>query len=554
MDSGGDTLNGVTISSGSTVTVPNNQTTTLQGTITITATAKLFDDSNGNNNTDIELSGSVTLTGGGSLTMSNAGPNRVYGITANAALLNDVNNTIQGSGQFGLGSGGNAFALTNDGTIDANQSNALTVNPGGATANDGTIEATNTDPLNLGGIFNNRSIGIIQGAGGTVNLGSSTINAGTLMTSGGGAMNSGGDRLNGVTISSGSTVTVPNNQTTTLQGTITIAPTGVLFDDSNGNNLSDIELSGSVTLTGGGSLTMSNTTNNRIYGITSNAALLNDISNTIQGSGQVGINDGTGNSFTLTNNGTIDANQSNHLQIAPTSTVVNTNTLEATGGGTLNLGGTFTNTGGTIQATGANSVVNLGGTAASTITGGTLTVSNSGFMSSAATTLNSLTISSGSTVTVPNNQATALQGTITIAPTGVLFDDSNGNNNSDIELSGSVTLTGGGSLTMSNTTNNRIYGITASAALLNDVSNTIQGSGQFGLGSGGNAFVLTNDGTMDANQSNALTVNPGTDHQQRRTRSNQHWHARPWGHFQQQRHRDYSGRRRHGQPGQLHDQ
>ncbi len=84
-------------------------------------------------------------------------------------------------------------------------------------------------------------------------------------------MNSGGDTLNGVTISSGSTVTVPNNQTTTLRGTITIAPTGVLFDDSNGNNLSDIELSGNVTLTGGGSLTMSNTTNNRIYGIPGSA-------------------------------------------------------------------------------------------------------------------------------------------------------------------------------------------------------------------------------------------------------------------------------------------
>ena len=72
--------------------------------------------------------------------------------------------------------------------------------------------------------------------------------------------------------------------------------------------------------------------------------LINDTNNTIQGSGQIGST--TGLPCTLNNNGTINANRSHALPIAPSNTVTNTGTLEATAGGTLDLPGTFTNTGG----------------------------------------------------------------------------------------------------------------------------------------------------------------------------------------------------------------
>ena len=123
---------------------------------------------------------------------------------------------------------------------------------------------------------------------------------------------------------------------------------------------------------------MSNNIHNRIYG-SGTDTLTVDSGATIQGSGQVGIGPG-GNAFTLTNHGTIDANQSAALYLNPGNGTTNTGTLEATMGGTLNLGGSVTNTGGTILSTGSGSVVNLAGYSASTITGGTLTTTGGGAM------------------------------------------------------------------------------------------------------------------------------------------------------------------------------
>ena len=176
----------------------------------------------------------------------------------------------------------------------------------------------------------------------------------------------------------------------------TITNNGTIAQNSAGN-LTDIILSGPVTLTGTGTLAMSDTSANRIYGSGSNS-LTNVAGHTIQGSGQLGINS-AGNGFTLNNAGTINANQSVALQIAPSGLVTNTGTLEATAGGTLNLtGGTFNNNGGLIFSTGTGSIVNLGG---ATISGGTLTTSSGGVIENNGNatldgTTNSPTISSGS--------------------------------------------------------------------------------------------------------------------------------------------------------------
>ena len=77
-----------------------------------------------------------------------------------------------------------------------------------------------------------------------MNLNGGTINGGTLTTTGGGVMYIGGSTLNGVTISTGSTVTALNGSTTTLQGTIT--NNGTIALNSTGSNTSS--LGGNVTL------------------------------------------------------------------------------------------------------------------------------------------------------------------------------------------------------------------------------------------------------------------------------------------------------------------
>ena len=186
-----------------------------------------------------------------------------------------------------------------------------------------------------------------------------------------------------------------------------------------------------VNNTGGGAITMSNFTTNRILGSSSLGSLVNDTSDTIQGSGQIGA----GTQLALNNKGLIDANQSNSLTINPIAGVTNTGTLRASAGGMLNLPATINNTGGTILSTGTNSVVNLSG---GTITGGTLTTASGGAMFSGNSTLNGVTISTGSMVTAQDHSTTTLKGTITNNGTFLL---NSGGAVTDVFINGTVNNT-----------------------------------------------------------------------------------------------------------------
>jgi hypothetical protein len=495
-------LNGVTVSTGSTLTLTNGTATVLEGTITNNGTIA---QSSSGNNTDVEISGAVVLSGTGSLNLSNSPYNRIYGIGTPSSDSLVVNQVIQGSGQFGINNGGYAFSLTNNSTIDANQSNALSISPGYAVTNNGTLEATSGGTLALvDNTYNNAVAGLIlaSGAGSTVSLNGATINGGTLTTTGGGVLeNTAISTLNGVTLSSGSTLTLLNGTATTLEGTFT--NNGTIALNSTGN-FTDIQLNGAIVLTGTGSLNMTNSPYNRIYGVGTVASdsLTND--QVIQGAGQIGIDNG-GYYFALTNNGTIDANQSGGtLQISPSITVANNGLLEATNGGTLYLyDDTYTNSGHTILASGPGSTVNVN---VATINGGTLTTTGGGaFQNTGTATFSGVTLSTGSTLTLLNGTTTTLEGTIT--NNGTIAQGSTGNF-TDIYINGAGTLTGTGSLNMSNSPYNRIYGVgtLASDSLTN--YQLIQGSGQVGINNGGYSFALDNEGTIDANQSAALMVSP----------------------------------------------
>jgi hypothetical protein len=446
-NTGGATLDGVTISAGSTVTAANASATTLQNTITISNTGALAESSTGSL-TDMPISGPVTLTGGGTLSLSNNFNNRIYGVTGNAALTNDVTNTIAGAGQLGINNGGFGFALDNKGTINASQSGGtLQVAPTQTVTNTGTMEASNGGTLHLLGSFANTG-GLILGTGtnSTVELAGSAIHGGTLTTASGGAVQNTGTTatLDGVTISGGSTVTAANGSATTLQNTITISNAATLAQSSSGS-LTDLHISGSVILTGGGALALSNSANNRIYG-SGTDTLTNDVNNTIQGAGQLGINSG-GFAFNLDNKGTILANKSAALQVAPAAPVTNeaSGVLEANGG-TLALIGTFNNSG-LIEGLGG-SVVQIGG---ATINGGNLDgqVANNG-----SATVNGVTIKPTGTLTGLNGTSTTLAGTI--INNGTIAQSSTGSL-TDFHISGNVTLNGTGTFQLSDNGNNRIF-------------------------------------------------------------------------------------------------
>src|ERR1035438_9353257 len=500
--------------------------------------------------TNLLLGGaSVSLTGGGTVTLGNSAYNRIYGTTP-ADVLTNVNNTIQGSGNIGYGE----MALVNQGTIDANQATALTINTSNGTTNTGTLEATAGGSLVLQGDTYTNTNGTIlaSGTGSVVTLVNPTINGGKVLASGGGSLATtgsaaidnatilvsgsgsvaalgGNPTINGGTLNtaSGGLIQASGNPTlngvtnsgayqllddgnTTLVGTITNA--GGITLSSVGDNTNLIVGSSAVTLTGGGTVTLGNSGSNRIYGAAGSDVLTN-ANNTIQGSGNIGVGQ-----MGLVNQGTIDANQATALTINTSSGTTNTGTLEATNGANLILqGDTYTNAGGTIQASGTGSVVTLasptinGGTILAsgtnavvslqspTINGSTLNTASGGLIRSAGNPTLSGVTNSG-VYQLPNGTSTTLVGTIT--NTGNIQLNSVGDNTNLILGAAGVTLTGGGTVTLSNYTSNRIYGAVAADVLTLNANNTIHGSGQIGAG----GMALVNQGTIDANQAATLTI------------------------------------------------
>ena len=180
--------------------------------------------------------------------------------------------------------------------------------------------------------------------------------------------------IDNLTIDAGSSLIIPNDQSLTVVGS---GSTTGMIDNSGTIELeatsyyASLEASGNVSLTGGGKVTMSNSSGNLIDQATSNSTLTN-VNNTIQGSGDIG-----NNGLSLNNQSLIDANQSITLVIdAPA--ISNSGTLEATGGGTLEiLNSSATNTYGTISTDGSSSSVILEAQGSSAATSPALTVPRS---------------------------------------------------------------------------------------------------------------------------------------------------------------------------------
>jgi hypothetical protein len=478
---------------------------------------------------------SVTLSGGGTITMSNDAGNFIVGSATTNTLTNEE--TIRGAGSIGGGNGSTSLTLVNSGTIDANQSAGMTIQANGGTTNTGTLESTAGSTLTLSGTFTNAGGTIMAGASG-LHLLNATVNGGVVRLSGDSTL-----LLEDATIHSGSTLTnsatglieatfATNN---TLGGTVNNSAGGVIQidDDATVNlekgtyaNLGAVTLNSvghetalgiigtNVTLSGG-TVTMSNDAGNYIVGSATTNTLTNE--ETIQGSGSIGGGNGS-ISLTLMNSGIIDANQSVPLTIQAAGGVKNSGTLEATGGSTLALNGvTITNTGGTLEAD--TSVLHLtnaavaGGavtlTGASTLQlsdgtvhGGTLTNSATGVIEATPGTNNTLggTVdnSAGGVLQIDNDSILNLQNG-SYAKLGTVALNSTGNQTSLVMDGAKVTLSGG-TVTMSNSAANYIYGAATTDTLINQES--ISGAGHIGNGQ----MTLTNSGTINSDDLAGMTI------------------------------------------------
>ncbi|MBV9860284.1 MAG: hypothetical protein JO038_09310, partial [Alphaproteobacteria bacterium] len=521
-----------------TFLVADNGALFLSGVIDNTGTINLASTVD---NTDLRASNGTTLTGGGTVLLSDEPNNRIFGASDSGnETLTNVNNTIEGSGQF---SASNRIEFINQagGTIDATgASHSLVITPttnssvatpnGGGFVNAGLLEATGAGGLvlNSGG-FNNKG-GTIKavGSGNNVYLQSgATVSGGLLTTSGGGLIE--------VATGQSGSLDGSSQGAITNAGTFLVADNGALFlsgviDNTGTINLAstvdntDLRASDGTTLTGSGTVLLSDEPNNRIFGSANNGnETLTNLNNTIEGSGQFGAS----NRIEFINEvaGTIDATGSTHsLVITPTTNssvttpngggFVNMGLLEATGAGGLVLSnGGFNNKGGTIEAIGSGNNVYL--QSGATVSGGLLTTSGGGLIEVATGQTGSLDGSSQGAITNAGTFLVADSGALFVSGvidnTGTINLASTGDN-TDLRASDGTTLTGSGTVLLSDNPNNRIFGTGNSGSeTLTNVNNTIAGAGQF---SASNRIEFINEaaGTIDATgASHSLVITPTTN-------------------------------------------
>ncbi|MEQ9459997.1 MAG: hypothetical protein RIG82_03480, partial [Phycisphaeraceae bacterium] len=288
--------------------------------------------------TTITLSGtSTSLTGDGEMVLSNTTLNQVS--APGATLLNDTNHTIRGAGNLLLDNSG----MTNNGTILAQGSIALTINPDATGfSNLGTLRAEGTGGLVFGdGTFelNATTVEVLDGSKLQTSNGT-TIANGSLSTQGTGVINlETATTLDNITLDNASLTRVGNADTVTIANGLT--NNGRL--EVNGFNIpTTLSFDGSQTISGTGEIAYSNSSLNRLIA-SSGSTITNAAGHTISGV----IPTFLANDAGMINHGTIIVTTTSGITIDPDANgFINTAT------GTMGGIGRFTMTDGTLDSDG----------------------------------------------------------------------------------------------------------------------------------------------------------------------------------------------------------
>ncbi len=395
----GQTLTITTQGTGSTLT--NSGTLEASGGGTLNINGLTVNNSGG---TIFANQGEITMESGtisgGTLTASSAGTILASGTTENATLNN--------SGLVEASTGGLTIqdaVVTNSGAITTSTGTTLTLQNSTVT-NTGTLAAqgdfstldiinstvNNAGELGAGG--NNSTLdiknSIVNNAGGTITSGTSIVTIDSSIIEGGAIrgipnaafMEGTNPELDGyshgaLTIGqagqqSGVGFVVTGGNAQLIAGTI-IDYAGITDFSTPMNIKIGDGTSDSATFTGTGTVEMTQATST-ISGYANGNTLTNDTQHTIEGEGTI-------ENLSLINKGTIDADQpSSNLTIQNATTITNTGTLEADGGGTLDLKNVTVNgAGGHLDALGGNIEINASTIAGnlSTSAGAHVTVLNS---------------------------------------------------------------------------------------------------------------------------------------------------------------------------------
>jgi probable HAF family extracellular repeat protein/uncharacterized repeat protein (TIGR03803 family) len=450
------------------------------------------------------IDGTVYLLDGGTIEFKGpAAQNVITGFAGSGATLVNVDNTIEGSGAIGQGDG--ALTLVNGslGTIDATpliagDSGVLTINTGNTVSNSGLLEATAGGTLQIEDAINN--LGTIKADGGTVNIADSTNavvqNSGLIEAIDGGTIFITGYQNNASSgtieaVGAGSTITANLNNgdsgnygaveaidggTFNINIDVTVNPTG------NGGNYGTIEAldGGTVNYTGEAAANFDTVEANgpdATVNIELNA-FINAGTIAADGGGAINIDSSTiynSNVYSFVFDGSIvdglvEVGAASHIYLDSATILQGFVTIES--GGEID---TVAGTSNTIDT--ANGQHNLSTVTINIESGGTLAVAD------------------GSSLTLASPDAIDNAGTIELNSTGdattLYFDQ---------PFAG---INGSGNITLSDNSGNVIAATQAGDQLTN-FDNTISGAGTIGNG----GLVLVNDGIINADGANALTLDP----------------------------------------------
>ena len=525
------TINGELDQTGNAVlasgTLANN------GSVVVTGTGNAWDDESVTANVLLDVQGALTVDQGSKVANTQTTIDDGATLTVDTATFTGGVVTINGT----LISTGTSFitaaTINNSSNLEV-AGGTLTIDPATVT-NTGTILVTNNSTLVLNGETVINSVtdpvtkvitnGTIQVDAvdathfSTLALQSSAIDGGFLTISGllqstGTSFVTGVDFTNtGATDVVSGTLTL-NSTTVSGGGSVTVESGSVL-------DLIDAILIGG-TLGGPGTIgTAAGNTDSTLKNITNDATVTAavgelDLTGTITNNGEFDANSGTGISLDLENvtltggtlggSGKIGTASGNTTGSTLNGVTLKSGTTVTAAAGVLNLTGTITNNGEIDANSGTGIAIDL---VSLTLLGGTLGGLGSIATASPLNTFNGVTIANGTTVKVADNTALDLKGTIQLdAVDTTHFSTLALNSTGDVtqlEISGSVFLDGGGHVTLGDNTHNAIVS-DGSAAILNN-SDTIAGAGSIGDAN----LTLSNSGIIDATGSNPLIIDTGTN-------------------------------------------
>ena len=521
IDTGGPLGTSLSLGSGQTLDVPNNNLivgNTGSGSLTLGTGADVAINqmfigaqagSNGNVTSDGTISANSIFVGG---TATGAAGTGTLTLTTNADLYGGTI-TVYAGGTLNQNAASNlndSIDILTGGHMNTTGSSFLyaadLTNAGLVEVQNGSLEFTGTGPLANGG-------GTIQAdSGTTVQLFAITVSGGSL--AGNGSFVATSATLDGTPtggLTNNSTINVADSGSATaaysltLQGTIT--NNGQINITSTGD-ATWLYINGPTTIAGKGTITLADNGGNTAFLGGSPTNISDSLINqgTVQGSGTVGNSSATNfdlNSFA--NSGTVDANASGKtLLLGGANSFTNTGTLEATNGGTLAFASNaiIGDGGGTILASGTGSVVALNGSQVqggtlNEVAGGVIKIFGSGHYQTARFDGSVSPLTLASNFSVNPSDTLDLSGNITLDGSLSTLPAGGGYGAGTVDFRGATTLSGSGSIIMAS--GSYLEGYDSNSTLTNQA--TISGAGR--IVGFSNSFLLNNSGTVNANVSGA---------------------------------------------------